>query len=722
MKNLKSLNLNYTGINHIDGLSQLVNLETLNALSCRIDDIESLSNLINLKYLRLEENEIKDITPLKNLKKLEYVNIMYNQIADLSPLQGIEAYVSAYGNEITLEPHQLINGKLTIQNPLKDVDGNVISAAGWSEPKPIQNGEEIIWDNIANLNQVSFDFYKGWKTPNPEYIDCSFVGEVIIPIGEKVINQAPSISFEDLIVYMGEEFDLWSGVTAFDEEDGDITHKLRVVENNVNLESPGEYKIIYAVHDSKGESITEVRKVTVVKPYVDIPDSNLKKAINYRLGKGYVLTEIKQSEMETLEFLSVNTDELVNLEGIQFATNLKRVILGKINNIEHLQSLTNLTQLTLSSFESGNIEILGELTNLNYLIINHSKEIKIDWLESLKNLKTLYLLDGNISDLTVISSLTNLETLSLSNQSISDITPLQALKALTSLNLSNNLIKDITPLKNLSNLEFLQLNNNLIEDITGLENLSNLVTVELDYNKIKDISSWNNNFTASISSAYQEINLEEVIINSEDFSLSLPIKGFKNESLEISNISHQGNLDEDLIEWSGLKETTVLSFDFSSSFKGYWGPEVYSGTVNIPIRTDFKPKIEGAKDITIKLGDSINLLEGITASDQEDGDLTSQIEVIGEVDTNQLGSYEVTYRVKDSDNNEYEVVINVHIISRKEDLNQDGIINELDLEILSQHYNISRVDEGWNSDFDMNEDEIIDLYDVILISSRIEMN
>lgn len=59
-----------------------------------------------------------------------------------------------------------------------------------------------------------------------------------------------------------------------------------------------------------------------------------------------------------------------------------------------------------------------------------------------------------------------------------------------------------------------------------------------------------------------------------------------------------------------------------------------------------------AIDRTIKKGDSFNPLEGVTAIDKEDGDLTSNIKVAkNNVDENLVGEYEVVYEVTDSDGN-----------------------------------------------------------------------
>lgn len=61
------------------------------------------------------------------------------------------------------------------------------------------------------------------------------------------------------------------------------------------------------------------------------------------------------------------------------------------------------------------------------------------------------------------------------------------------------------------------------------------------------------------------------------------------------------------------------------------------------------PKLKGVEDAIIQKGENYNLLNGISAYDKEDGDLTDQIIVNGHVDTNKIGKYKVEYQVFDSD-------------------------------------------------------------------------
>lgn len=61
------------------------------------------------------------------------------------------------------------------------------------------------------------------------------------------------------------------------------------------------------------------------------------------------------------------------------------------------------------------------------------------------------------------------------------------------------------------------------------------------------------------------------------------------------------------------------------------------------------PVIHGSKDLETEVGQPLNLKDGITATDTEDGNLSLEaISVVGDVDFNTVGSYEIHYLVKDS--------------------------------------------------------------------------
>lgn len=72
-----------------------------------------------------------------------------------------------------------------------------------------------------------------------------------------------------------------------------------------------------------------------------------------------------------------------------------------------------------------------------------------------------------------------------------------------------------------------------------------------------------------------------------------------------------------------------------------------------------KPEIIGAKDITIKQGDTIDLTQNIKVEDNIDKDIP--LVITGNIDTNKVGEYEITYTATDRSNNKAEQTIHIKI-------------------------------------------------------------
>ena len=68
-----------------------------------------------------------------------------------------------------------------------------------------------------------------------------------------------------------------------------------------------------------------------------------------------------------------------------------------------------------------------------------------------------------------------------------------------------------------------------------------------------------------------------------------------------------------------------------------------------------------AQDKSILVGSGFNYLEGVSAYDRENGDLTSRISYEGVVDVNKAGNYKVTYTVIDNSNFHVSKTINVKV-------------------------------------------------------------
>ncbi|EJQ39836.1 LPXTG-domain-containing protein cell wall anchor domain [Bacillus wiedmannii] len=64
--------------------------------------------------------------------------------------------------------------------------------------------------------------------------------------------------------------------------------------------------------------------------------------------------------------------------------------------------------------------------------------------------------------------------------------------------------------------------------------------------------------------------------------------------------------------------------------------------------SDMEPKLTVPAGATMNVGDQFDPMSGVSATDKEDGDLTSKVTVDGKVDTTKPGTYVLTYTVKDS--------------------------------------------------------------------------
>ena len=169
--------------------------------------------------------------------------------------------------------------------------------------------------------------------------------------------------------------------------------------------------------------------LTAVAEPVNIPDPNLRAAIETALGKQAGAPIIK-ADMENLTNLQAKNAEIRVLTGLEHATNLTRLGLANnaISDLSALAKLTNLTTLGLRGNSISDISPLARLTKLKKLALPKN---------GLLDLSPL---------IPVLSGLTNLTELNLSENGITNISALTGLANLTSLNLSNNSISDISPL------------------------------------------------------------------------------------------------------------------------------------------------------------------------------------------------------------------------------------------------------------------------------------
>ena len=217
---------------------------------------------------------------------------------------------------------------------------------------------------------------------------------------------------------------------------------------------------------------------------VTIPDAHLRAVIEDRLGK-VSGAPITRNDLATLTDLKASHENIRDLTGLEFATNLTSLTLGdriysvyrnSISDLTPLSNLTSLTYLNLSSNKILDISALSNLTSLTYLNLSSNKISDISALSGLTSLTELYLGFGD-----------GVGRLGKSN-TVSNLSPLSGLTSLTKLHLDNNSISDVSALSNLTSLAELYLSGNSISDISALSNLTSLTELYLSDNSISDVS------------------------------------------------------------------------------------------------------------------------------------------------------------------------------------------------------------------------------------------
>lgn len=324
--------------------------------------------------------------------------------------------------------------------------------------------------------------------------------------------------------------------------------------------------------ESEGET-KELEVEVQAQEEVDIPDINLKSAINKQLGRAEdsAITKVDLLGLTSLEASNKNIKELT---GLEFAINLE--------------------YLNLSGNQISDLTPLKDLINLTSLSLAWNQIVDLSPISDLMNLRELFLQSNMIKDPRVINNLSKLESLSLGENEIIDLNFLKELTNLKSLSLDNNQLSDLTPLTNLTNLTFLDLDNNTIKEIKPLENLVNLEILVLDHNQVSDLSVLDNLSHLNFSAHSQEIQLNPVyIMKGGTIKISNPLSGqlwnldFEHATeeecetfLEITNGYYNGQNNMFIFENVINNE---VQFTFSSTKYGGSRLGGTSGTVTIPV-------------------------------------------------------------------------------------------------------------------------------------------
>lgn len=132
---------------------------------------------------------------------------------------------------------------------------------------------------------------------------------VIVNPKASLINSIPVINAEDKVIQLGEEFKEIDGVTASDKEEGNITEKIQVIKNEVNINVSGKYEVTYSVTDTEGASAIKTIVITVNEPpVINATDKVIKVGESFEPLSGVTATDKEDGKITEIEVIKNTVD------------------------------------------------------------------------------------------------------------------------------------------------------------------------------------------------------------------------------------------------------------------------------------------------------------------------------------------------------------------------------------------------------------------------------
>lgn len=520
-------------------VEDMESLQFLYASNREISNLEGLQYAVNLIVLLLPGNNIHDVSLLMGLDNLIEINVSYNRL-DLNDEQTSQC-IDHLKNKISEGNFKYLPQKKDISN-LPDIKEALIVSFG--------EGYFNVKVDKQKLPEELRNFAK---------------------IGVCGIDEIPSSSRLEDIVADGEFYKY--GIMDYSDEGFYSGNNILY---NIVFLFDDEYNTLgYGVLDMETERANYIEALNQI---INIPDENLKEAIRQALNKPE--GDITVGDMIQLHYVDASFRNVANLEGLQYAQNLKFLNLWW-NNIE-------------------DISIVSSLTNLEWINLANNNISDITALSSLKKLVSLDLWSNNIENISSISNLINLQWLSLGYNKISDISPISNSKNLKELYINNNRITDIQPVEGLyDNLEKLNIFNNFInlsEQNTQqiINNLKNKLGDNFKYLPQNKLPEWDMDEIVNIpdknleAAIREELNIPvrditagdmlqltflsacgKNISNLEGLQYALNLSSLYLHNNNISNNEHISELTN--LQWLGLEGNNITDISALKDLKNLKG-------------------------------------------------------------------------------------------------------------------------------------------------------
>ncbi|MDM5191273.1 DUF5011 domain-containing protein [Bacillus hominis] len=485
-----------------------------------------------------------------------------------------------------------------------------------------------------------------------------------------VIDQSPVITTPDeFVITEGEQFDPMVGVKATDPEDGDITSKVEYEYYTGSVNKPGTYKVYYKVKDSFGNTASTVATLIVrekATPTDEAPELKVPTLTTITEGDKFnPMTGVSATDKEDGDITSkVTVDGSVDASKPGTYELTYTVSDSKGHKVTAKQTVTVKQKVEIKN-EAPVLTVpftttlrVGEEFNPMAGVSATDKEDgnltnKVKYKGNVDTSKPgKYIVEYWVVDSKGVNATATQSVIVKENEETPDMEPKLTVPTGATINVGDK-FDPMAGVKAIDNED-----GDITSKVTvdGNVDTSKPGTYELTYTVL---DSNGNKVTAKQTVTVKQkvetkneapvltVPFTTTIHVGEEFDPMAGVSATDKEDGNLTNkIKYKGNVD------TSKPGKYIVEYWIVDS-KGVNATATQSVIVKENEETpDMEPKLTVPTGVTINVGDKFNPLSGVKAIDKEDGDITSKVIHMGEVDTSKAGNFEVKFLVRDSSGNE----------------------------------------------------------------------
>ena len=473
------------------------------------------------------------------------------------------------------------------------------------------------------------------------------------------------LGLNDAQINLYQEFNPLAGVSAEDDEDGDISANI-VVTGYVNNAVEDEYILFYSVKDSGGNIAEDQRHVQVVKAesiaprLIGVDEVTLSQGDSFEFRAG--ISAVDETDGDISDHIVVQGNFNNTIPGVY---ELKYSVSDSSGNTAEAMRLIHVLPAgTTAPVFSGT----GDLQILQYSEFN--PRLGVSAIDDV---------DGDVTS--QIELLGEVDTRLPGKYSLTYFVKDRAGNLRTQLRIVQvDPLDQVVPVIDGATdkivLQYtifdpwlgVRVNDNVDGDLQHKTQLTGSVNTQLPgvyllTYRVQDAAG-------NTSSVDRRVVVKAVDSILPVFQGVAPLSVMQNQAFNaLAGVSAMDNVDGDItsnvVVTGSVNVSEVGIYNVTYRVKDSSGNEaIVDRRVEVVLLDTHAPVFTGVNNVSIKRGVQFNRLLGVTALDDVDGDVSAKIQIVGEVDANTVGVYSLEYTVADAAGNSVKSMRLVEVIER----------------------------------------------------------